>query len=491
MKFSSNKNKIDKIYNNTQTTSVNLDIKENKIKKILNGKTEKYISSVLYDSDWIVHTPTQLPTVRSVNKDTLIPETIVKEFDIEIKIPEEYLPFLRFEKSIKPSVDSEAVSAVAYTQSTWASDGSFLRVKGDTTTIYEGLYQSIADGIYVTRRRIHDEDEMELGFVNENLTKKIYNGIIEYTDGGDKYKIEGKIARLGLKFDISTGCNGHEQSTSYNVQIDPDLPDLIPESKITTLDSSKVSGTFKKTLVQWEDRGSGCQQYVTTSTVTDTKFWSSVKTNHMFFNANKYKWIGGEWIFQSSGNFYVNEDLGAVITSREYTLLGYWLYYSTQFRALFGVHDSDFDGHGDDLWSPPNESDGFGALPYTHITLEQNFGDYPIAINTINQVYSSASQEVSEDFVLVRTDSDNIPVYKITSSVRGVIKAPANVENPLSPTFNVYDHIFTIVGGGYDRTTTDRDTKIKLTYISEKKDVFVRLRLVLLNRLFFRESRKY
>jgi len=54
MQFSSNRNKIDKLYKNESDVKIDLEINSDKITTIFKAETHKYLSHVLYDSGWVV-----------------------------------------------------------------------------------------------------------------------------------------------------------------------------------------------------------------------------------------------------------------------------------------------------------------------------------------------------------------------------------------------------------------------------------------------------
>ncbi|MCK9543708.1 MAG: hypothetical protein M0R03_16940 [Novosphingobium sp.] len=439
----------------------------------------------------------------TITKGEFVTDLIYKTYDIDIVIPEEYLPYLKIEKSVKPLPESSAVVALPVEESTWI-DIPWIRVKGDSTIIYNGPGGPTVGSkrAYVQRKYVHSQEHLDAGYFSESLTKKIYRAEMQYTNGADLYLIEGQVRSTILVENISTGCSGNDNRNVYQIYYDPDDPAFINYSYPSTMTNVSMGGKWKKTEILWEDRGSGCLEYTTvTDEVISTRVWAGAKVIQTYTDAVKYKWNGTSWVYQGAGNFIIDEYLlGDVITSREYTFSGYWLFYSTQYRWLFGIVDANFDGHYDDLDDVPDLT-GLGfphPMPYTKLTLEQNFGDHPLSTSTEKAIYSNARNEEGIAFCKVNTNEKGIPIYNIQPKISCLIKSRAIVESPGSPQFDVYDNTWTQItsptwptGYTYAKTTTNISKKTKPIYVSEGNDVPIRLRVVLSNPFFYKEDRKY
>lgn len=496
MKSNSTRKKINQIFDDTNNNQINLELNENTIDRFFNSESHKYSSHEIYDSDWVIHTPTNSDgDTRTINKGDLLPEIVSKEFDIDISIPEEYLPFLRFEKTIKPLPECQAVAISPTTTSSW-EDRQYVKIQGDVSKIYDGPIGSDVNlHDYILRGRIHTQEELDNEYFSEGLTKKTYTGILEYTYAGQLYKIEGNIGKILLQFDASyTGCNANLNQTLYEIQYHPNVADFLNYSEITTINSALISGQVRKTLDVWEDRGEGCQLYQTiTEDFTGSKNWNDVDAQITFPTATRYIWSGGEWVsLGSTSNFMVDEvNIGHVITSQEFSFQGYLLFYSTQTRWLFGLSQNG-DGEYITLDTPPDTGgDPAISLPYTQITVEQNYDDYPDQSTSEQSLFYSIEDHKNEKFYQINESIAPIPKYKVISTLSCVINAPAIVESDNSPSFNVYDNINTVVGDTYIETTTDKTEKTKIEYASECKDVYVRLRITLINPLFYKEDKRY
>lgn len=475
--FSNSKQKLNKIWELNQANESSLNQKENKLKKLFKEHNIFKNPKVLYESAWVARTPVATSSVRSTKKGYILPESLAYDPVIEFNIPPEFLPFVKFDTLIKTVPNTELVGTYFYEQSDFSQD--YVEVYGDSQLIYKGR-KFLKTG----RKFLHQQSEIDDGSIDENLTKKVFNGIVIYTQGGDTWKVEGELSTMILTFGISAGCNGNQQFTEYTVQIDPDLSNHLPYSKILNMDETLTSFIAKRRVVTWIDPGSGCAQgIVITENVSDTKSWSSVQATYSFVSAKKYKLIDGNFVQQGGiANYIVDERvaIGDVITERTFTFAGFWLYYSTDYEWLFGIGNTNLDGQIDDLLDiPVVPGDIAVSLPYTEITLLQNPGDFPLEITGANVL--SQSQTLPFAYLLVSENDDGTNTYRIAPQVRGFILAPATEINPLSRDVDVFDDIYTISGSTYAKTTELHTTKEKITYVSKKQDAQVKVRLTVHN----------
>lgn len=487
MTYNTSKNKLSKIWNRSKKNQDDLNKKDLEDKDLYKKlQTFKY-PITLIESDDIYVVPQSVPSIRSTKKNTKLPSTLAYNAFIDITIPEEFLPFLELEVDWFPLPSEEIVSVYAYEQSDYT--GNEVEVKGDSTLIYTGA-KSKTD-----RKFLHQQTEIDNGNILEENTKKIFNATIIYQDTlGDTYKITGLLYQLVFKTDIGTGCSGNETFTDYNVQIDPDTVDFLYFSEFNTMSSSSVNITSQKRVVDWTDPGSGCMQSVTTTdNVTQTFSLSSVQEFYQLQSAQKFKLISGEYVLQPLATEFIADERDPVndtILSREFTEVGFWLHYSSDRRALFGIANDNFDGEDDDLIGLPDSSDITGlALPYSSITLKQNTES--LVPQRISSIVIQGTQGLPFIYKKISKSTEKIPTYRINPLIRGVLVSRASKDNPNSQSFDTYDDIYTVSGTTYTKTTEDHGTVVRTTYVPENQDIKMNYRIRFNNPLFFDEQKRF
>lgn len=477
--FTTEKNKLPKLWEQQQSNEDALEKRADAEAKYLRkiSSTKKPIT--LTDSGWVAVTPITQPSRQTTTKNALLPESIAyNPEDLIIEIPDNFLPFVNLHTEYKAPPDVKITGAALYETSFFS--GGYIEVYGDDTFIYKG-----PSGINTNHRTVYTQQDLDDGVINEDLTKKMFSSVVEYTDGFDsqKYKIEGMLHKTIMKFDIGIGCDSNETFTDYTIQFDPSLTDLRPQTKFIEVDDTEIHFVARKRVVDFTDPGSGCAQSITiTEGVEDTKIWSTVQTYHLFTTAKKYLWDSGAWVLQGGiGNYSVDERSpeNSVITSRSYTFIGYWLFYSTDYEWIFGVGDGgDADVLKDDLLDIPILSALPGratVLPYSEISFKLNPDEHPLT-TTSSDVASVASSLSNLSWIKLADLGKGIGRYQLKPLIRAIALAPAN--ETVTDNFGVWDDVYTVSGTTYSKTTEEHTTKQKTKYNTATQDIQIRYKLV-------------
>lgn len=449
-------------------------------KELKNKKNQEFILNqlkrtfknpfVIYDSDWTSIAPDS-NDLTTINKSTLLPESISVDLETIISFPERYLPYIKPLIFIKPTPDSTLSTFIEYTTENWSGD--FFRIKGNSSTIYEGQA--------ITSTHTLELADLISRQVSEARTKKVFQATITYLDFSDsnnEKELTGILAGLNVIETIEDSPLGNPQSNdilcfALNEGFFADDPD----HKILDLTTTQATVMADVTRNRYVDDGMGGEELESTTTYEEiTVSIIESATNSV--------------LLEIGSNVITHDDTVESITSP--TLNGYRGYYSTNTEEPIAI---SLSGENYIIPNPPNELE-----PYTTITLERNYDDYPLTTTEATNLFIESTESgsptgnpIDQEFTwwrIAEAVGNNVPVFKFKYKAGITILAPARTSIALN-NIKTQDYTYTLSGGTYSLTTSDTGTKSKLTYETTKTDVQYRLLFVITNPFIYKELRNY
>lgn len=512
-KFDDTKRKVRETFRRIREERSDILNKSN-TKEKLKAQQEKFKTpGVLYDSDWIGVSPAVSP-FSVTQKSDLVPVTFNYQFDeddplpgiqvpIVSELPEELLGFVDPIVLVKGIPGTEFKAQADFTFSQWGSEN--YEVRGDGGLIYKGLFREVNGNF--------SQDDLDNGNFPEENTKQRWNVRYEYSFGGEHFRIVGDLARIQFIDDLGIVCGSLPDLDRYDCSLDPEVTTVDNEHRLTEVKDFNGTGLgmnlsfkldpcdlFETRFTTNPSPPPDCFQNITqTENVTVTKNFSTVDRYIIQFalNTTKFKLDAPGGNPLSSEGFGLGEiDSETDIDTDndiEVVQLGYFLYWSSQTRWLFGlvdtlVPDGDFtEVEPDNLPELvfPNET---ATLPYTTINYQRNPGDFPVS-----EEFPSSSQG-QRKFLWLRTSKSNATTPRHQLKLEGIALALAPATEEFSDTmYPTYNDNYTQGGSPltYELTDENHSLKSRKTYKSKGEDVQVRLILALKNPLYWEEMRRY
>ena len=499
-KFSTNKKKIQKIWEVNAETENELKIKENEVRRFFTDRYKFKQQKNIYDSGWIAKAPVASDSVRNVTIGQALSETVILDEAIDITIPENMLPFINISLMTKTIPEVQAMGFMSYFQEGWQAD-NYVEIYGNGSLIYKGsspvVYQK------------HSQSSLDNGDFQESYTKKVYNATIEYTNMGAEYKIVGTLNKVIIRKNTGTGCGGGQEYDEWICSIDPGYVDSKNYAKFFDVDSTMIDFNTQKKEVRWITNphcppGDPCTQ---TSLLYDNggigyhvmkTFASADREYHKMTSATKYKKIGGNWVSQGSGNFEIDTEIGHVITLRSFSFSGYWLFYSPDTYYLFGIKDvvpREYEGVNKkkELSNLPQDPNRY----WDYILFKRNPGTYPgktqALVNSVGRKQTlffrtSKSTEIVERYKLF---IQGTIVFSALSSV----KNPPPAQKTSGDDRQVVEYSDTYINekqsGACYLPSENHTLKNRNYFGSAKEDIEYRIKIDLVNPLYWKEIRKY
>jgi len=227
------------------------------------------------------------------------------------------------------------------------------------------------------------------------------------------------------------------------------------------------------------------------TTITDgvevTLLWGDLESYSIRQPSQLFKKIGASFVLQSSGDLTFNSSTVDSILTTTYTFVGYWLFYDTDTVWLYGISDTgDVDILNDDLQNLPDTTTGHGighTLPYTTITLQQNFDMNPYTtakdIKVADDLHTLFNNRLNS-FTWLRTgnlDNDGVGIYTIKPLIKAIVMEKASVISNTN-TVNIFNDAYTISGTTYAKSSEEHEAPVVTFYKAPLQDLEYRVRLV-------------
>ena len=459
MSFNQIKNKISTFFETSIKQQSELENRKNKDNKLFFDKSFLKAPISLYEEDIIV---SSTKTITSTESQKPLPSTIEYSSSFDLEIPDFYLQYLNLKTIITPQDGTEIVSSGVFEQSSFGGTGT-IEILGDGSRLYIGS-QNIAQPM--------SNESIQGMPVPLSHGKEMYDVNLNLSDGSN-------VTQLFTLF-IKTVVSG----TPGVFDIFRFDPTLCNNHVITSISSSSISYIGQK--YQINTLGG----YIPGSLTNDVALVSS-------FNS------------VLPGNIQINSyfDVGTFaqpifFTGQSFELVGRHLYYNSEFNGLIGIFDTGIpEGNTTEIILspipvsqlpppsifPPDDCSSFPTLPpYTTISLVREAN--PSIVK--NNVFLNSKNENNLSFFKVAsTDDPNVNKYRFRIKGSTVLLSNKTEIDPNSPSYTVYNDLYTVVGTGYQRTTKDHSFETKNQYIASSEDVNVNIKLFFNNSQIYSETR--
>lgn len=465
-------NKIKSLINTNEDITNSLNQKTNIDKRFLNDNKKQKNDFVIYDSGWTATTPTD-SLAKTSTKEGYVPEYLSANFITNIKIPKTYIPFLKFEKTVKPCEGTQAVAIMTNQYNTYSGD--YIELYGDSTLIYKGAIPIISSTLFT-------DDQIANGEVNPDYLKKQWLGTFYSTNPSTGNPIKIRASNLfSIEFTeiTGTGCDGHPNYDKYI------FDNIEGPSVLTDLTNDYAEGTFIKESTVWNTSGGACAKHTTYSTFTGKKYWSSSGTVNTA--GTGWEYVAGEWVTYGTGSYVLSP-----ITSVTHILaVGYKLYYEKEFYTQVALTANNIK-NSTRLWVDPDHSTHSAYSIYMN---PPGFPIYeiPTDLNTYMANFQPYTTYNDYEQILELDTVDGITEYQIKAPIYALIKAPSIVEI-VDPT-HVYDVLYRHFTAGLNYYILDDSTSSTVPkppyYKSELADCYTRFRIIIDNPQLYQELFQY
>jgi hypothetical protein len=323
--------------NNKQNEIVNeLHIKSQNFEHLFCEQYNNTASRTITETDWITTTPITYAGAKNTTYNRILPESINFTQNLDVHLDPKFLPYLHSELLIKAPVNVDLVGILSYIGELYEQD--YCEVYGNGNLIYKGYPYEIYHE--------YSQADLDAGMFQEDYTKKVYSGSIEYSYGGDDYLVQGRVVQIEMFDYLGTGCGGGDYDYFY-VSIDPGYIGSNNYAKFHDLQSVITDMTGILYHVTFDTNPTPpptCIMTVPTVSESPKRLsWSFTGGNVDSYRiklktAVKYKKIGGVWVWQANGDFTIDSS-AVTITTQTFTFVGYWLFYSNDTRYLFGIRN--------------------------------------------------------------------------------------------------------------------------------------------------------
>jgi len=460
-KFNTTKNKLSKLWNDYVANQNEIEQKSNlDAFGFFNSlsKDQTFKSPIeLYASGDINITPSLVNnSVKTARKGSPLPTEVSYSQNIDLEIPEVFLPFIKYSVETDLVPETEAHGFYLYDTSDYVDDS--MEVRGDGALVYKidrlPTAGTIGNALGASTSTL--ASILALG-ISADLTKLVWKINASLVAGGT---ISQNIRRITAVISSAPSPNNE----NFTVDLEANTNHRI--ISITTSGFTAIGD-----YILGENL---------TQNVQKSYSWGTLESYFFFFS------IPGDQILLDSEI----SSLDSFVTNN------YWLYWSSLRQKFFVANVGGDQGDFKEITVSnfPDTDDG-DSLPYTSITVKRNLIDPPSEIETYFDVNDrlldvSANREFKNYFRISDTTA-TIPTHRFTFEGGFVVVAPARVENPDTTDFPVYNDIYTVVGTTYDGTSIAHSLLEKTTYHPETQDIIVNIKAYLVNPLYWREQRMY
>ena len=376
----------------------------------------------LFDSGNINLVPTTIGGVNTVLKGELMPTEASYSENIDIQIPEIFLPFIKYSVEINSLPDTEIHGAISYDISDFVDDS--VEIRGDGSLIFK-IDPLPTSGAIGGVENVFPDTFFTSNSILFDLSKEVWKGTITKNDDSVKSL---NVIHLTTTIITETGagnCTGSNGSEKFIVDLLND-----GEHKLISLTSTSFTAVGDLLVTTIFDNGSSCEiTEVLTENVTKTFSFSSV---------DSYT------ITLSDGLIIPSSD----IKNKEFERNNRWLFWSTLKQKLFSlIITSTDDGDFKEI-IPSNflDTDDGDTLPYTSITLKRNIVEVPDEIGKASRI--ATSEREFKNYVRTSSSDASIPTYRFRLNGDFIILSPATKENFKTRTKNqITSQEFKLIGG--------------------------------------------
>ena len=485
MRFNTTKNKRLKLYNAQSKNELDLERKNNTVKKTYVNNSIFKVPKVLYDSGWkstgedvgalipgdgYFYASTIFTAGGTASHLQKTPVVLSYAFIQDIDVPERLLPFIKTEIFVKTLPEVDLVCVIPYNPLIY-NPAEYFNIRGDGELIYQGFNP-------------YDDEYSQLEIDNGNLllshTSKWYEGTAEYDIGVDHYKIIGRIESLSVWYDtvFVPGANNYNFKHIFTNTID-DLTGTIVLGQGTY-----QTGTWVN-VPPWQlQLSTPLKQTDKTADVTGVGNTATVIMTGQKFK-NDVLQPGTDHNFTTIGNWNPGT---AVITSWDFAQSTsasgdlFKLHYSADRVRQLTV--SRFTPKYI-LSNMPIISDynAGGSLPFTTLTMDVNPNPHPLTQDN-GMEYTTSKQEKAFGELFF---NENIRRDKTRLYINGTILLSVPATENVTRNADFVDEYYTSDGSLYTKGPDNRDPKVLDFFEPIVPEAEVRLVVSVSNPLYYHE----
>ncbi len=343
---------FDDLYSKQNNNTAELNKKRNKIQQVLPEDYNWKKNQVIAETDWF--TTLAYSNGSSVEPNQYNPLIAIYSNFLDIHLDARFIPFLNIEIITKKQDGLELIGLMEHSDDSY--EGDYVEVRGSgSQLIYKGT-PHYANYIY-------DQSDLDAGAFDIDYTKNVYNGIITYSQGGDEWKIQGKLSAFTMTHNIDLSPRGNQNCDIWRCEYDPIYSQ--GWDKITILSNTGVTAQVQKIEVRWHQYDppptppNEYPEYTYSQVIISKSFGSEDNETFTFTNANLYKKVGENWIYQGNGTYIIDTSTATILT-KEFSFRGYWVFWNPGSNRTVSVTPVD----------PPIYEEGWNKLELSNLPID-------------------------------------------------------------------------------------------------------------------------
>jgi hypothetical protein len=505
-KFSTLKQKFRKIWEDVSQNTNDLKIKDNSSQIAITTDISKQLTNKaiikLSDSDFNIATVSSpvdasfkttnengdiLTT--SVNKNTALPQRYSYQQNFNLKIPEHYLPFLKTVPQVKNIPSHSLVLGKQYQSSRFGEDNDIISISGDGSILYQGSPEDINASVVRinTLLSAFTLEELTTNSIPLVNTKKIFEGDIVYTRGGEQFQITGNVTHLTAHFDQGASCNPtNNEDIHQALAFQEGTGSERHTDQFLALTPTTFSMNARKTESRWVNIPPCTQQVtVTQGVLINATFASTSKYNIRIIGSHRN--LTTNTFLGNNQTVTVFSDVD-IIDSQDFTHTGYRAYYDSLKQGVLSVIEGSADGNFLNSFALfannlPNTADGH-TLTYNNIFYTRNSEFDGTIFETDNYIQHSESELP----VFFKKGTDD---YYVNYNQDFLLESEAKVIDINSRHFPKYNDIYGKTATTYTISQEEHSFADTPIYTPELVDAEIKIDLYLQNTLVWKEDRNY
>ena len=432
-KFNTEKNKLEKVWNDSEDNKNKSKEKSNQEKfdffTNLNKQQNIKVPIKIYDSGDLHAIPYTPADAHTTTKGELMPTIGSYSASVDLEVPEEMLSFVKYSIAVNPIPTAGTHLIHEYVDSTWGGDN--IRVEGDGILIYKGAVWGTPN----VNKRLTTNTLLAMG-VSLSLTKRVWIGtIVPIPPETDRGGTLSRIKTTEILLENSCYRRDEDGNILYDehgepIQVESDTNTFEvnhgqnQDHEFTNIVNDYFSGIGNEIITTWTNHENGAcvPHFVYNYDVFKTKNFNSVDSYRLTF----VLWSS---IWESHSYTTI---LSSQIQSQIFTEDRRWLFFHSDYKVisdLFGTRDTGVDGdfREIELYYPRHM--------YNTIVLKRNTEEYntpPMVVRYEDNPSLVTTSRNFKNYVKISESTATIPTYRFNLSGNFIITSPSIVQKTIS-----------------------------------------------------------
>lgn len=506
--FNTSKQKILTTYNTDKSNSISIAKKTNNTAPINLDSQLFSKTRILYDSGevWL---DVGVFTNTNIDQNRLLPVTCSYWHESTINIPQKFIPFVDWRFSFNATEDNLMVPFVELDIDDW--DTNYFDISGDGNQIWKGSYppsaypSAVSSALYSSF--VTTLSSITNGYVLESMTRPAWKITIEWTEGGNQYRIiDGALNGFRSNYyDTSASpCGGNTDRFYLTGSLWWDTHSDYPSgnfNSITGTDMKTLNVTGRQIHEYWTGTEESCNyntDYTDGITLT-LNLTSDISSLGVY--GRRMRKSGSVYVYDPIGSgqgysTYYNVPVSGIIT---WTPVQdkYFVYWDTNRRFLFSLTYNYTTTPASPILN--NLPISLGSLPYDEINVLVNPDPYPkkvserVGYTTKSFVRSYVDTNGPMDAFWIRTSksSDTTESWMTRLAFSALRMVEATVSQPL--TYWRWNDVYVPNGllSGYELGSSSHTTIEKLRWTTPQEQVAARVVAEVRNPLYWKKTEKF